>query len=193
MRWNWLNVVTLLRKSRGWLLFGYDVPEKPSRTKVRVWRQLKALGALYPQMSFCILPDSDAVRSRLIEIESGISGYGLRLLLEAKPTKAHYLRTLIDLFKREAEEEYRELAEECDEFLDEIRNNLKTGNVTQTEVSELEEALEGLERWLKKIKGRDYFGAQSKSRRKVSVLLRRCRTALLKFSENAQPRHISRA
>ncbi len=115
--------------------------------------------------------------------------YVPRLVLEAKATKAPHLQTLIDLFRKEAEGEYRELAEECDEFLEEVKKNLRTGNVTQTEVFELEEALEGLERWFTKIKGRDFFGAKSQSRRTLA-LLRRCHNALLDFSEHAQPKRL---
>jgi phosphoglycolate phosphatase-like HAD superfamily hydrolase len=177
--------VIFLKEPKGWLLFGYDIPEKPSRIRVRVWRQLKALGALYPQMSFCILPDSDAVRSHLMEIESTMVTYGPRLVLEAKATQASHLQTLIALFRKDADEEYRELAEECEEFLEEVKKNLRTGNVTQTEVFELEEALEGLERWFTKIKGRDFFGGKS---RQTLVLLKRCRNALLDFSEKAEPK-----
>jgi hypothetical protein len=176
-------------KTLGWLLFGYDVPEKPSRIRVRIWRQLKGLGALYPQMSFCILPDSSEVRSRLGGLVPTMKGYGPKIILEAKATNKSYLDTLLTLFKEDVEKEYRELAEECDEFVEEIRKNLRTGNVTQTEVSELEEALEGLERWLTRIKSRDFTG--SKAEEKIHKLLSRCRSALLSFSEKAQPKRMS--
>ena len=178
-------------KTSGWLLFGYDVPEKPSRIRVRIWRQLKGLGALYPQMSFCILPNSSEVRSRLGELTSTMKGYGPKVILEAKATNKTYLDTLLALFKEDVEKEYRELAEECDEFLEEIRKNLKTGNVTQTEVSELEEALEGLERWLTRIKSRNFTGSTAEG--KIHKLLSRCRSALLGFSEKAQPKQMREA
>jgi hypothetical protein len=175
-------------KTSGWLLFGYDVPEKPSRIRVRIWRQLKSLGALYPQMSFCILPDSTAVRSRLKDLASNLKGYGPGIVLEARTTNKAYLETLLALFKEDVDKEYHELAEECCEFLDEIKKNLKTSNVTQTEVTELEEALEGLERWSARIKSRDFTG--STAERKIHSLLSRCRSALLGFSEKAQPRRM---
>jgi hypothetical protein len=176
-------------KTSGWLLFGYDVPEEPSRIRVRIWRQLKGLGALYPQMSFCILPDSMAIRSRLRDLASTMKGYGPKIILEAKTTNRSYLDTLLMLFKEDVEKEYHELAEECDEFLEEIKKNLRTGNVTQTEVSELEEALEGLERWLTRIKRRDFIGSTAEG--KIHRLLNRCRSALLSFSEKAQPKRMS--
>jgi len=172
-------------KTSGWLLFGYDVPEKPSRIRVRTWRQLKALGALYPQMSFCILPNSTETRSRLGELASSLKDYGPKLILQAKATNRAYLETLLTLFKEDVEKEYQELAEECDEFLGEIKKNLSTGNVTQTEVSELEEALEGLERWFARIKARDFVGSAGDV--KIRRLIKRCGNALLRFSEKAQP------
>ena len=118
-----------------------------------------------------------------------MKGYGPKIVLEAKATNKTYLGTLLALFREDVEKEYRELAEECDEFLEEIRKNLRTGNVTQTEVSELEEALEGLERWLTRIKSRDFTG--SKAEGKILKLLSWCRSALLSFSEKAQPKRMS--
>lgn len=178
-------------KASGWLLFGYDVPEEPSRIRVRLWRQLKGLGALYPQMSFCILADSPRTRSRLDALASSLKTYGPRLILQAKATNRAHLQTLLALFKEDAEKEYRELAEECDEFLDEIRKNLNSGNVTQTEVSELEAAIDGLERWFSRIKARDIAGSGGDLR--VRRLLTRCHDTLLSFSDKAQPKRIGEA
>jgi len=115
--------------------------------------------------------------------------YDRKIVLEAKATNKTYLDTLLAMFKEDVEKEYRELAEECDEFLEEIRKNLRTGNVTQTEVSELEEALEGLERWLIRIKSRDFVGSTAEE--KIHRLTNRCRNALLSFSEKAQPKRMS--
>ena len=167
-----------------WLLFAYDVPDEPSRIRVRLWRQLKSVGALYPQMSFCILPDLPEVRSRLEEMTSGVQAFGPNVILEAKATNKQNLRTLFALFKEDLEKEYRELLEECNEFLEEIQKNEATGNVTQTEVSELEAALHGLEHWFGKIRSRDFL--RSAIQKKVQRLLNRCRGVLLDFSEKAQ-------
>jgi len=176
-------------KAQGWLLFGYDVPEEPSRIRVRTWRQLKSLGALYPQMSFCVLPDTPETRERLQSLAANLKDYGPRMVLEAKATSPAYLHTLLTLFKEEIGREYRELAEECEEFLQEIKRNLSTGNVTQTEVIELEEALDGLERWSSKIEAKDFIG--SAGERRTRLLLKRCRSSLLNFSERAQPRRVA--
>jgi polyhydroxyalkanoate synthesis regulator phasin len=166
------------------LVFGYDVPDEPSRIRVRLWRQLKGLGAIYPEMSFCVLPDSKRIRSHLESLTSGLQEFGPYLLLEAKGTDQRSNNALSDLFKEDLEKEYRELIEECNEFLDEIRRNVTTGNVTQTEVSELEEALDALERWFAKIRGKDFLRLSAQER--IERLIVRCRRALLGFSEKAQ-------
>jgi DNA gyrase/topoisomerase IV subunit A len=165
------------------------VPEEPSRIRVRTWRQLKSLGALYPQMSFCVLPDSPAIRRKIEQLAASLKDYGPKIMLEARATQSTYLRTLVTLFKEEIDKEYRELTEECEEFLEEIKKNLDTGNITQTEVSELEEALDGLQRWFTKIKSRDFTGSAVENQ--TRLLLKRCENALLNFSERAEPRRIA--
>jgi len=167
-----------------WLVFGYDVPDEPSRIRVRLWRQLKGLGAIYPEMSFCVLPDSKRIRSHLETLTIGLQEFGPYLTLEAKGMDKRDNGTLSELFKEDLEKEYRELIEECNEFLEEIRRNVATGNVTQTEVSELEEALDALERWFAKIRGKDFL--RSSTQQRIDRLIVRCRRALLGFSEKAQ-------
>jgi hypothetical protein len=167
-----------------WLVFGYDVPDEPSRIRVRLWRQLKGLGAIYPEMSFCVLPDSKRIRSHLEGLTLGLQEFGPCVVLEAKGMDKRDNDTLSELFKEDLEKEYRELIEECNEFLEEIRRNVATGNVTQTEVSELEEALDALERWFAKIRGKDFLGSSAQQR--IDRLIVRCRRALLGFSEKAQ-------
>ena len=166
------------------MVFGYDVPDEPSRIRVRLWRQLKGLGAIYPEMSFCVLPDSKRIRSHLESLTLGLQEFGPYLVLEAKGMDKRVNDTLSELFKEDLEKEYRELSEECNEFLEEKRRNFATDNVTQTEVSELEEALDALERWFAKIRGKDFL--RSSAQQRIDRLIIRCRRALLGFSEKAQ-------
>ena len=173
-----------------WLVFGYDVPDEPSRIRVRLWRQLKGLGAIYPEMSFCVLPDSKRIRSHLESLTLGLQEFGPYLVLEAKGMDKRDNDTLSELFKEDLEKEYRELIEECNEFLEEIRRNVATDNVTQTEVSELEEALDALERWFAKIRGKDFL--RSSAQERIVKLIVRCRQALLAFSEKAQRNTLKR-
>jgi len=49
----------MIKRPSSWVVILYDVPYEPSKLKVRVWREFKKLGAIYPQMSLCILPNND--------------------------------------------------------------------------------------------------------------------------------------
>jgi polyhydroxyalkanoate synthesis regulator phasin len=178
------------RAPANWLVFGYDVPDEPSRIRVRLWRQLKGLGAIYPEMSFCVLPDSKRIRSHLESLTSDLQESGPYLILEARGTDQRNNNALSELFKEDLEKEYYELIEECNEFLEEIRRNVTTGNVTQTEVSELEETLDALERWFAKIRGKDFLRLSAQER--IVKLIVRCRQALLVFSEKAQRNTLKR-
>jgi polyhydroxyalkanoate synthesis regulator phasin len=117
-------------------------------------------------------------------LTSRLQESGPYLVLEAKGTGQRDNNVLSELFKEDLEKEYRELIEECNEFLEEIRRNVATGNITQTEVSELEEALDALERWFAKIRGKDFL--RSSAQQRIDRLIVRCRRALLGFSEKAQ-------
>ncbi len=182
----------LLKRTKpvSWIILSYDVPDEPSRIRVRLWRQLKGMGALYPPFSFYIVPDSPDVQSRLGELVSTVKSYGPLTLFKAKALSRKYLETTYSLFEEDFEKEYRELHEECEEFLDEIKNNITTGNITPTEVSELEELLHGLERWYSKIRRKDFISTSGPL--VAEKLLNRCHRSLLSFSERAQPKRVGK-
>ena len=48
----------MIKRPSSWVVILYDVPYEPSKLKVRVWREFKKLGAIYPQMSLCILSNN---------------------------------------------------------------------------------------------------------------------------------------
>jgi len=58
----------MIKRPSSWVVILYDVPSEPSKLKVRVWREFKKLGAIYPQMSLCILPNNDENIVKLDEI-----------------------------------------------------------------------------------------------------------------------------
>jgi hypothetical protein len=60
----------------------YDVPSQPSRLKVRVWREFKSIGALYPQLSICLIPDNSNNQERLAKIEDMIGKNGRVMKLQ---------------------------------------------------------------------------------------------------------------
>lgn len=161
------------------LLVMYDVPEKPSRLKVSVWRKLKRLGGVYPKLSLCILPNAPEVREALSEILRDLREVGVAVMMVAEPISESDSSIVLNVLKAAKEREYREIAEECREFLEEVEANIKGGNVTQEEAEELAEAFDFLKEWYERVHGTDWVGAETG--REVEELLKKCEKALEEF------------
>ena len=161
----------------------YSVPNKPSRLKVKVWRKIKSIGGIYPKLSICIIPDKPEIRDKVLPIVKEIRENGMASILEINPLSSKDANTILNVFSSEKEREYKEILEECQEFLDEIKKNIKTGNITQEEGEELEEMLEGLRKWYKHVSQNDL--RFSEAREEVEKMFKRCEEELEKFVEKA--------
>jgi len=173
-----------------WLIIAYDVPNEPSKLRLRVWREMKKAGALYPPFSFCVLPKTAKSMEHASNVKNKIKEYGKAVILEAKAISEEDHNTIITLFQTEREKQYEEILEECQEFIQEIENNIASQKLTDEEVEEMEESLEGLERWFERIRTIDWFTG-SPSREKVEKALEECRDALANFAERAQTKRLT--
>ncbi|NHV96540.1 MAG: hypothetical protein HA494_01945 [Thaumarchaeota archaeon] len=173
-----------------WLIIAYDVPNEPSKLRLRVWREMKKAGALYPSFSFCVLPKTAKSMEHALNVKNKIKEYGKAVILEAKAISEEDHNTIITLFQTEREKQYEEILEECQEFIQEIENNIASQKLTDEEVEEMEESLEGLERWFERIRTIDWFTG-SPSREKVEKALGECRDALANFAERAQTKRLT--
>lgn len=176
------------KKPDSWVIFAYDVPNEPSKLRLRVWRELKKSGALYPPFSFCILPNTIAEKERTSNLKSKISEYGKAVIVEAKATSKDDHATILRLFEEERERQYNEILEECQEFVQEIENNIANYKFTDEEVEEMEESLNGLERWLGRIQALDWNSGLG--RKKVKLALKKCSDVLTDFAERVQRQNV---
>jgi len=161
------------------LVVMYDVPEKPSRLKVSAWRKLKKLGAIYPKLSICVLPDTPAVREKLEEVLGELRGVSAAFALKAEPLGERDSAAALGVLRAAKEREYREIAEECREFLEEIEANIRGGNVSQEEAEELSEAFDSLKEWYERVRGTDWLGVEAG--KEVEELMKKCEKALEEF------------
>lgn len=173
----------------GWLIVAYDLPNEPSRLRLKAWRNLKKLGAVYPSVSLCVLPDTPEVRKKMGEARSDIGDEGSVFIMSAKPLGKIDGGELLRMFQEDRHKQYDEIYEEFEEFLDEIEENVGNKNVTPEETDELEHALEGLEKWYRNIRAKGY--ERTKDVEKVDKIMEECKKALRQFSESAQPREIN--
>ncbi|MDG6920924.1 MAG: hypothetical protein JRN59_05285 [Nitrososphaerota archaeon] len=173
-----------------WIVVAYDLPNEPSKLRVRAWRNLKKLGALYPPVSLCILPDTPRVRKEIGQFRSEFKKHGTILIMAANALEMPDEAILSKLFQEDRRKQYDEIYEECQEFLDEISENLTNKKTTYEETDELEQSLEALERWYKDVKEKGYGRGEDAS--KVDKILSRCKKALASFAEKAQPLGINK-
>jgi len=174
------------KKPKGWVIFAYDVPNEPSKLRLGVWRELKKSGALYPPLSFCILPNTPRLMEQVSKLKEKISRYGNAVILEVKAVGEKDHGMIVRFFEEERKRRYAEILEECHEFLQEIENNIAKKKLTAEEVEEMEESLSGLERWFVRIRAMDWN--HSVGSKKVEQALEKCKKAFTNFAERVQPR-----
>lgn len=141
-----------------WLLLIYRVPQDPSGRRTYVWRQLKQLGSIYLQQAAAILPDRPAVRGPLFDLAAWIRNVeGEASLLETTSPDAAWERDLIARFNTARDDEYAELMENVERLEDELARESRRGKFTFAELEDNESDWEKLERWMARIKARDFF------------------------------------
>ncbi len=174
-----------MENRRKWIFVVYDVPNSPSKIRVKFWRDLKKIGAIYPPYSICILPDNDITRKKVNTIRKEIEKQGFVAVFVSKGEKEVDEVNIKKIFEEERKRELDEILEECDEFIKEIQYNIENDNIRAEEVEELEESLEGLNRWYKKVISRWTEKTRDTS---VEEALRKCSEMLSKFAEMVQER-----
>ncbi|WP_113698681.1 Chromate resistance protein ChrB [Nonomuraea lactucae] len=155
-----------------WLLLIYRVPSDSSRARVAVWRDLKRMGALYVQQAVCVLPDRDDTRAAMLRVRERIEELGgSSIFLTLADVDDDARAQFVEGFRGQSAKEYAEIVEECDtKFVKEIEFERFRENYTFEEAEEIRQDLEKLRRWLDKVEGRDWMGAEGKdlARRKVA-------------------------
>ncbi|MEM0117885.1 MAG: hypothetical protein QXV32_05520 [Conexivisphaerales archaeon] len=168
----------------------YDLPNEPSKIRVRAWRIFKKLGAVYPSVSICIVSDNKNADSIISQVKKEFGNLGTIIAFKARCKTEDDLRKLIHVFEDDRSKQLDEIYEECQEFLTEVNQNMESGNVTPEETDELEEGLESLERWYKNVLGQGMTRKEDAD--KVEKKLLECRAMLAQFAERAEPEKVNR-
>ena len=172
----------MIKRPSSWVVILYDVPYEPSKLKVRVWREFKKLGAIYPQMSLCILPNNDENIVKLDEIFRLILSEGKFIKITTNELDKNEHDKLLEMYRKERDKQYDEIVEECQEFIDENNLNIKNNKFTQEEVDEMEEVLDGLYRWFGKALSLDWIDESPKILQ-LRELLKKCQESMDNFAE----------
>ena len=177
----------MIKKPSSWIVILYEVPSEPSKLKVRVWRDFKKLGAIYPQMSLCILPNNDENIVKLDKISKLIHSEGKLIKITATELDKIEHDKLLGMYRKERDKQYDEIVEECEEFIDENNLNIKNNKFTQEEVDEMEEVLDGLFRWFGKALSLDWIDESPKILQ-LRELLKKCQESMDNFAALSFPK-----
>ena len=171
--------MTYLKAASAWLLVTVASGSEAT-LRVRVWRDLRKLGAVYLHNSVCLLPDQPAVAAALeILVRRVRDGGGRARVLHTRLLDSAEEAAIVAEQDADRDREYPEVIERTGAFADEIARETSRGNATYTEIEESEADLERFERWLASIAARDYFGATGRA--DAEAALQRCRDLLADF------------
>jgi len=165
-----------------WLVFIPQLPSSPSSLRVLVWRRMRAAGAAALQQGVWVLPQTPEHEQCLRDVlreEQQQGGSGI--LLVATPLDADRASEVVERFRADRDEEYREFGVQCRDFLAEIAKETDARNLTFAALEENEHDLQKLHTWLEKIRARDFFSALQA--RAAADALAACERALHGFAE----------
>lgn len=167
---------------QSWLLFLAQLPASPSSARVALWRRLRAAGATSVLNGAWVLPRTDEHAALVALLAETVRGQGGSVTLFAtQAASAAEQDAIVARFRADRGREYGELAERCDGFLAEIVRETDLQKFTFAELEELEDDLDKLTTWLRKIRARDFFPDQQAQA--AADALERCDGALRAFAE----------
>lgn len=149
------------QRAERWLQLIYRVPSKPSKGRVAVWRELRRLGAYYPQHAVSVLPDRPGVREDLAMVRSRVAELGgTSFFAELEGLSAEDEQQLIDGFREGSEAEYAAIVEECQtRFVKAVEFERFRESYSADDADRIRQDLEKLRRWLEKAIARDWMRA----------------------------------
>ena len=137
-----------------WLVLIYKMAPEPVRQRIAVWRRLKALGAVYLQQGVCVLPNSSAHHTALVELAERVRAAGGEAgLLSASLEDLETAGTVRARYDAARDHEYQEIATAARRLL----RHVELDDPAERDVNAAE--LERLTRWYARVVGRDFFGA----------------------------------
>lgn len=174
--------------THSWLLLTYKAPPEPAAKRIAVWRKLKAMGAVYLQNGVCLLPKSDDHLRRLKVIENELAAMGGEaVLLETVGPNRSQEQKVIERFKADRDEAYREFLGKCADFEAEIARETEAKHFTYAELEENDEDLEKLKGWLSKIQKLDFY--QAELSKEANTRLDHCVSLLEQYAKRVFEAH----
>jgi len=143
-----------------WTLIFYRAPTQPSSARVTTWRRMHRLGAIYLGPSACALPARLAADEELSAIASSLRAAGGSLdAYTVERFEVGAEERLKVQYNAARDAEYEELIERAEALVQELAREGARDKFTFAEVEENEADLAKLQRWARRVRWRDLFGA----------------------------------
>lgn len=171
-----------VRVNAEWLILAYKLPTEPAAGRVGMWRKLKAMGGVYLQSGVCLLPKTadHARRLKMLENEATELG-GEAVVLDAVGFDSAQREKVIDRFKADRDDQYREFLGKCEAFEAEIAKEFRMEKFTYAELEEEDAELRKLQGWLERIRKLDFYDAPLSA--EAALRLAGCEAALTRYAE----------
>jgi hypothetical protein len=158
------------------------VPAEPSRHRVATWRELRRGGAVQLSPGTWAMPDQPPFTDTLQRVAALVAqASGEMTTLRVNGGHQTDTERLQAAFQAARDDEWAELAGDCDKLLAEIDGEITKGKLTLAELEEEEHSLDRLRRWSRILRSRDTFG--SARRADAEARLTACAERLAQFEQ----------
>src|SRR5262245_1781436 len=160
-----------------WLVLVHHLPPRPTRLRVRAWRQLQKLGAVAIKNSVYVLPASDRTLEDFTWLQQEINSRGGgAVLFRAQAVAGATDDEITAAFRQARKEDYERLTAALGALARRIAGARLDADPAPSGAAALESEVEAMQNELTRIKELDVFMAPG--RREAAGLLERCRRLL---------------
>ena len=143
-----------------WRIVTYRLPsDGSSGQRVAVWRELRRVGAVALQSATWAVPVGDGFDDGVDKAVGLVQRAGGQAFVLDVDSNTASLGELEALYSAERDEEWKELAAECEKAVAELANEVAKEKFTLAELDEEEHNVDRLRRWYRELRAKDLFGA----------------------------------
>lgn len=165
------------KDAQEWILLVHQLPQKPSKLRVRTWRKLQALGAVLIKNSFYVLPYSEKTNEDFQWLRQEIeSSGGEASLFRAGSVEGSTDKEIVEMFRKERDEGYAKLISEFEGLSGAAREQAKGNSLSVGKLAQYQSELSKLRQELDRVTATDFF--QAPQRRKAQDAFEKCRREL---------------
>lgn len=161
----------------------HQLPQKPTKLRVRTWRKLQALGAVAIKNSVYVLPFNEKTSEDFQWLRQEIeSSGGEANLFRAGCAEGATDKEIIALFRKERDEDYTKLITEFDGLSGAAREQTKGNSLSVGKLAQYQSELSKLRQELERVTANDFFEAPQG--KKARSAFEKCRRVLQATESN---------